>query len=103
MIRRPPRAALFPYTTLSRSDDDVLQAVRDAVDGLAGAGPLEPLLREPGVSDVLVNGPDQVWVDRGSGLERTLVRFPDEDAVRRLAVRLAAAAWRRLDDAAPWV
>jgi secretion/DNA translocation related ATPase len=84
-------------------DDDVLQAVRDAVDELAGAGPLEPLLREPGVSDVLVNGPDQVWVDRGSGLERTLVRFPDEDAVRRLAVRLAAAAGRRLDDAAPWV
>ncbi|MGY1759971.1 TadA family conjugal transfer-associated ATPase [Geodermatophilus sp. SYSU D00779] len=84
-------------------DDDVLQAVRDAVDELAGAGPLEPLLREPGVSDVLVNGPDEVWVDRGSGLERTLVRFPDEDAVRRLAVRLAAAAGRRLDDAAPWV
>jgi secretion/DNA translocation related ATPase len=84
-------------------DDDVLQAVRDAVDELAGAGQLEPLLREPGVSDVLVNGPDQVWVDRGSGLERTLVRFPDEDAVRRLAVRLAAAAGRRLDDAAPWV
>jgi hypothetical protein len=84
-------------------DDDVLQAVRDAVDELAGAGPLEPLLREPGVSDVLVNGPDQVWVDRGSGLERTPVRFPDEDAVRRLAVRLAAAAGRRLDDAAPWV
>ena len=84
-------------------DDDVLEAVRDAVDELAGAGPREPLLREPGVSDVLVNGPDQVWVDRGSGLERTLVRFPDEDAVRRLAVRLAAAAGRRLDDAAPWV
>ena len=76
-------------------DDDVLQAVRDAVDELAGAGPLEPLLREQGVSDVLVNGPDQVWVDRGSGLQRTLVRFADEDAVRRLAVRLAAAAgWR---------
>ena len=84
-------------------DDDVLQAVRDAVDELAGAGPLEPLLREPGVSDVLVNGPDQVWVDRGGGPERTLVHFPDEDAVRRLAVRLAAAAGRRLDDAAPWV
>ncbi|SNS67039.1 pilus assembly protein CpaF [Geodermatophilus pulveris] len=84
-------------------DDEVLRAVRDAVDELAGAGPLEPLLREPGASDVLVNGPDQVWVDRGAGLERTPVGFPDEDAVRRLAVRLAAAAGRRLDDAAPWV
>jgi pilus assembly protein CpaF len=84
-------------------DDDVLAEVRRAVDELAGAGPLEPLLRLPGVTDVLVNGPDQVWVDRGEGLEHTAVRFPDDDAVRRLAVRLATAAGRRLDDAAPWV
>jgi pilus assembly protein CpaF len=84
-------------------DDDVLLAVRDAVDELAGAGPLEPLLRGPGVTDVLVNGPEQVWVDRGSGLELTEVRFPDDDAVRRLAVRLAATVGRRLDDASPWV
>jgi pilus assembly protein CpaF len=84
-------------------DDDVLLAVRDAVDELAGAGPLEPLLREPGVTDVLVNGPGQVWVDRGAGLEPAPVQFPDDDAVRRLAVRLAASVGRRLDDAAPWV
>jgi pilus assembly protein CpaF len=83
-------------------DDDVLLAVRDAVDELSGAGPLEPLLREPGVTDVLVNGPEDVWVDRGAGLEPAPVRFPDDDAVRRLAVRLAASVGRRLDDAAPW-
>jgi pilus assembly protein CpaF len=84
-------------------DDDVLLAVREAVDELAGAGPLEPLLREPGVTDVLVNGPDDVWIDRGTGLTRAPVRFADDDAVRRLAVRLAGLAGRRLDDAAPWV
>ena len=84
-------------------DDDVLVAVRGAVDELAGAGPLEALLRTPGVTDVLVNGPEQVWVDRGSGLERARVRFPDDDAVRRLAVRLAGTVGRRLDDASPWV
>jgi pilus assembly protein CpaF len=84
-------------------DDDVLRAVRIAVDELAGAGPLEPLLRLPGVTDVLVNGPEQVWVDVGEGLRRTEVRFTDDEEVRRLAVRLAAAAGRRLDDAAPWV
>ncbi|MGY1698487.1 TadA family conjugal transfer-associated ATPase [Geodermatophilus sp. SYSU D00766] len=84
-------------------DAEVLDAVRDAVAELAGAGPLEPLLREPGVTDVLVNGPAAVYVDRGAGLEPAPVRFPDEDAVRRLAVRLAASAGRRLDDAAPWV
>ncbi|GAA4743239.1 TadA family conjugal transfer-associated ATPase [Modestobacter marinus] len=84
-------------------DRGVLDAVRAATDELAGAGVLEPLLRTPGVTDVLVNGPADVWIDRGEGLEPVDVRFPDEAAVRRLAVRLAAAAGRRLDDAAPWV
>jgi pilus assembly protein CpaF len=85
-------------------DADVLLAVRDAVDELAGAGPLEALLRLPGVTDVLVNGPDEVWLDRGAGLEPVPgVRFSDDEAVRRLAVRLAGSAGRRLDDAAPWV
>jgi pilus assembly protein CpaF len=70
---------------------------------VVGAGPLEPLLRLPGVTDVLVNGPDQVFIDRGAGLEPAPVAFPDEDAVRRLAQRLAAGAGRRLDDASPYV
>ncbi|MGZ6804345.1 MAG: TadA family conjugal transfer-associated ATPase, partial [Nocardioidaceae bacterium] len=69
---------------------------------VVGAGPLEPLLREPGVTDVLVNGAEQVFVDRGAGLEPAAVSFPDEASVRRLAQRLAAAAGRRLDDAAPY-
>ena len=67
-----------------------------------GAGPLQPLLDDPTVTDVLVNGPDAVWVDRGSGLERAGVRFRDDDAVRALAVRLAASAGRRLDAAVPF-
>lgn len=70
---------------------------------VVGAGPLEPLLRLPGVTDVLVNGPDQVFIDRGAGLEPAPVTFPDDDAVRRLAQRLAAGAGRRLDDASPYV
>ncbi|HVX54201.1 TadA family conjugal transfer-associated ATPase [Nocardioides sp.] len=69
---------------------------------IVGAGPLEPLLRLPGVTDVVVNGPDQVFLDRGAGLEPAGVSFPDDAAVRRLAQRLAAAAGRRLDDAAPY-
>ena len=55
------------------------------------------------MTDVVVNGPEDVFVDRGGGLERIDIRFPDSDAVRRLAVRLATAAGRRLDDAVPWV
>lgn len=68
-----------------------------------GTGPLEPLVSEPGVTDVLVHGPTEVFVDRGRGLEKTSVRFPDDEAVRRLAQRLASAAGRRLDDASPYV
>jgi pilus assembly protein CpaF len=84
-----------------RGDADVLAMAESLRGELLGAGPLEPLLREPGVTDVLVNGPNQVWVDRGRGLEPAGVRFADDRAVRRLAVRLAAAAGRRLDDAMP--
>jgi len=68
-----------------------------------GAGPLECLLTTPGVTDVLVNGTDHVYLDRGFGLERSSVRLPDEESVRRLAQRLASHAGRRLDDASPWV
>lgn len=81
----------------------LLTLIRAAEDELVGAGPLEPLLRVPGVTDVLVNGVEQVWVDTPEGLQRSDVRFPDESAVRRLAQRLAAQAGRRLDDATPWV
>jgi pilus assembly protein CpaF len=84
--------------------DRAVLAVHDALRlDVLGAGPLEPLLRTPGVTDVLVNGPAEVWLDRGAGLERCPVMFPDDDAVRRLAQRLAASAGRRLDDASPYV
>jgi pilus assembly protein CpaF len=84
--------------------DATVLAVHEALrHDVVGAGPLEPLLRLPGVTDVLVNGPDQVFIDRGAGLERVELRFSDDDAVRRLAQRLAATVGRRLDDATPYV
>jgi pilus assembly protein CpaF len=77
--------------------------VRDVRRDLQGLGPLQPLVAEPGVTDVLVNGSDAVWVDRGNGLELTDTVFPDDEAVRRLGQRLATAVARQLDDAHPWV
>jgi pilus assembly protein CpaF len=85
------------------SDSAVLDTVESLRRNSIGAGPLEPLLRQPGVTDVLVNGPDQVFVDRGAGLELTELRFRSERDVRRLAQRLAASVGRRLDDAMPFV
>ncbi|WP_169949830.1 TadA family conjugal transfer-associated ATPase [Microbispora sp. H11081] len=84
-------------------DAEVLAVARTLRAHLIGAGPLETLLAEPGVTDVLVNGPREVWVDDGDGLRRTNVTFPGDDEVRRLAQRLAASAGRRLDDACPYV
>lgn len=84
--------------------DATVLAVHDLLrQDVLGAGPLEPLLRLTGVTDVLVNGAAAVYVDRGEGLELTSTRFPDEASVRRLAQRLAGSAGRRLDDATPYV
>ena len=85
------------------TDEALIEAVESLRRNSVGAGKLEPLLRQLDVTDVLVNGPDQVYVDRGYGLELTSVRFEDDDAVRRLAQRLAAMVGRRLDDASPYV
>jgi pilus assembly protein CpaF len=85
------------------SDQDVLAALRALGEELVGAGPLEPLLRDPDTTDVLVFGGGTVMVDRGAGLERAAVRLGGEVAVRRLAQRLALATGRRLDDACPSV
>lgn len=84
-------------------DAAVLALVEDVRRELVGAGPLEPFLRMPGVTDVLVTAPDAVWIDRGQGIERVAASFRDEDEVRRLAQRLASAAGRRLDGAMPFV
>lgn len=96
-------AALREVSGGLHGDADVRDVLRVLQDEIVGAGPLQELLADPSVTDVLVNGPKEVWVDRGSGLERVGVRFPDDAAVRRLAVRLAAPSGRRLDDAQPWV
>lgn len=84
--------------------DHVMLETMDALRrNSVGAGPLEDLLRLPGVTDVLVNGTDGVFIDRGEGLERTDLVMFDDDQVRRLAIRLATAAGRRLDDSQPFV
>jgi len=79
---------------------ELVQALRD---DLVGAGPLQSLLDDPDVTDVIVNGPHDVCVDRGHGLELTPVQFSSVDDIRLLAQRLASSVGRRLDDAAPTV
>lgn len=68
---------------------------------LNGLGPLQHLLGDPEVTDVFVNAPDQVWLNRGLGPERCPVSFAGETEVRALAKRLISAAGKRLDEASP--
>lgn len=70
---------------------------------LMGLGPLEDILDDERVTDILVNGDGTVWVDHGEGVTRAGTSVGDAAAVRRLATRLSAIAGRRLDDAQPWV
>ncbi|MEU7851950.1 TadA family conjugal transfer-associated ATPase [Micromonospora parva] len=93
-VRAEPTAAVLGDTAMLRIADRVR-------DDLVGAGPLAPLLADPEVTDVLVNGV-RVWVDRGSGLHQVAVPLGSVDDVRRLAQRLIASAGRRLDDGSPY-
>lgn len=80
-----------------------LEAAESINAELNGLGPLQQLARDPAVTDIFVNSPDSVWVDRGQGLERSTVRFDQEQQVRSLASRLISAGGRRLDDGSPCV
>lgn len=84
-------------------DESLLELVGSLRDEMGGLGPLQRLLLDGRVTDVLVNGPHDVWVDRGAGLEPAGVSFADAAAVTRLAQRLASLAGRRLDEASPYV
>lgn len=85
----------------------VSEADRQIRHEIFGAGStIGPLLEDPAITDVVVNGPGQVWVDRGAGMEQIVVSDPQlatEEGVRELAVRLAARCGQRLDDASPIV
>jgi pilus assembly protein CpaF len=93
----------------SETDGEPLSAAERAqledevVAEVTGAGPLEPLFADPTVSDVLVNGPDEVWVDRFGRLELTGVRFDSDEHLLRLLGRLVASQGRHLDEAMPYV
>ena len=66
-------------------------------------GPIEPLLRDPSVSEIMINGPRQVWVERRGVLVHTDVQFEDDDHVRRIIDRIIAPLGRRCDEASPMV
>ena len=85
------------------SKDDHIQIENEILDEVEGLGPLAPLMADPEISDILVNGPDDVWIDRYGQLSKTAIRFDDSAHLRRFLDRLVAAQGRHLDEASPLV
>ena len=79
------------------------QMVQDILHEVNGLGPLEPLLKDHTINDILVNSHKQVYVERYGKLERTAVRFRDEAHLRRIIERIVARMGRRVDESSPMV
>jgi pilus assembly protein CpaF len=73
----------------------------DIVDDMVGLGPIEPLLRDASVADILINGPNTIYVERRGKLEVTKIRFRNDAHVLHLAQRIASTIGRRVDEASP--
>jgi pilus assembly protein CpaF len=82
---------------------DLASLVRELTDTLAGLGPVEGLLRRPDVTDVMVNGPGEVWIERAGRLERTAVTYPDAESLRLAVVGVIGPLGLRWDRARPFV
>lgn len=105
-LRREVRRAaeeLCRYGTdlLSRSDQDRL--VNEVLDETFGLGPLEPLLRDPAVTDILINGPKTVYIERQGQLELTDVTFLDDQHLLQIVQRIVGRMGRRVDETSPMV
>jgi len=72
-------------------------------DEMVGLGPIEPLLQDDTIADILINGPYKVYVERHGELERTQVRFRDNDHLLRIVNRIVATVGRRIDESSPMV
>ncbi|MGD8110641.1 CpaF family protein [Vibrio sp. TRT 17S01] len=79
------------------------QLTRELVDDIRGLGPLEPLLHDDSVADIMVNGPSQVYVERYGQVELTEITFRDQEHVHNIAQRVASRVGRRIDESSPMV
>jgi pilus assembly protein CpaF len=92
---------LAQEASLSRDDRDSLAA--EIADDILGHGPLERLLADDSITEIMVNGPFEVWVERQGRLYETTVRFTDESHLRRIINKIVAQVGRRIDEASPLV
>ena len=86
---------------LNEAEESTLAA--ELTDDMVGLGPLEPLLDDDDITDILVNGPFDIYVERHGKLEKTSARFRDAQHLVNIAQRIASAVGRRIDEASPMV
>ena len=96
------------YEELSKQNHALNNAERkalvsDVLDELLGLGPIEPLLKDPTITDILINGHSNVFIERYGVLERTAVRFKDERHLLRIIQKIVSAVGRRIDESSPMV
>ena len=88
---------------LPLNEDERRRLVDDLLEEILGVGPLASLMADPAVTDILVNGPRQVYVERFGRLEKSDVRFRDVEHLVRIIQRIAARVGRRIDESSPMV
>lgn len=86
---------------LNRSERE--RMVQEILDNILGLGPIEPLLRDPAVSDILINGPKNIFVDRKGKLVKTSIQFDDNKHLMQIIERIVVAVGRRVDEQNPMV
>lgn len=88
---------------LALSEQEREELAGGVMSEVSGMGPLQPLMADPEVTDILVNGPSNIWVDREGKLERSPVRFDDEAHLRRFVDRFVGSHGKHLDSSNPAV
>jgi pilus assembly protein CpaF len=83
------------------NEDERGRLAEELAEEVMGLGPLAPLMADPAITDILVNAPDQVYVERFGRIEKTDIRFRDADMIVRVIERIAAQVGRRIDVASP--
>ncbi|MBY5458666.1 CpaF family protein [Rhizobium leguminosarum] len=82
---------------------EINDLIRDITDEMLGLGPIEPLLADDTIADILINGYNSVYIERSGKLESTAVRFKDEDHLLRVINKIVSAVGRRVDESTPMV
>jgi pilus assembly protein CpaF len=95
------RDQLAQESGLSR--DDRLRLAGEIADDIFGYGPLERLLGDPSISEVMVNGAGEIWIERNGRLSQTSLRFADESHLRRIITKMVGQIGRRIDESSPMV